>query len=124
MKDQKKIAMPAYTKEGYHSTHPVSRNQKDNKIRGMGGEGDFKHSMSREGAPAPSYQPQNYGEACYPRRDNKIAGMPPHKMYEFGKAENGRGNGSMRNTSDSENQHPKMGSMRTGYKPVRHSGER
>lgn len=112
MKPQKKIEMPNYTREGYRSEHPVSRNQKDNKIRGEGDVGDFKHSMSRMGAPAKGYMAESVEGNRRPARDGKISGMPPHQMDEFGKAENGRGKGAMRNTQDCYNMSPKYGSMK------------
>ncbi len=123
MKPQKKVEMPNYTKEGYRSEHPVSRNQKDNKIRGEGDVGDFKHSMTRSGTPVKGYYAESIESNKRPSGDNKISGMPPIQHNVFGKPENGRGKGNMRNTDDCYNQSPKYAkSMTPGHGMVKAAG--
>jgi len=112
MKAQAKISMPGYTRQGYQSTHPVSRNQGDNKIRSMKAEAEgLRHVVTRSGSPAPGYQAQNVEANKRPARDGKISGMPPHQMDRYGMAENAKGKGSMRNMDDCYGQKPKMGGM-------------
>lgn len=107
-----KAPMPNYTKEGYHSTHPVSRNQKDNKIRSMDAEANgLRHVISRHGAPARGYMAESVESNKRHSPDNKISGMPPHQMERFGVSEDAKGHGAMRNTDDCYNMKPKMGGM-------------
>lgn len=123
MRPQKKVEMPSYSKEGFHSTHPVTRNQKDNKIRGEGDVGDFRHSMSRHGgSPARGYMPESVEANKRPPLDNKISGMPPHEVARNGVAENGRGNGAMRNTQDCYNMSPRYGKEMPMHGRVRAEG--
>lgn len=112
MKEQSKVMMPNYARTGYHSEHPVTRNQTDNKIRSEGGGmPGLTHTITKHGAPGKGYQPKDHEESMRPPRDNKISSMPPHQKDDFGIAENGRGKGAMRNTEDCYNQKPKMGGM-------------
>ena len=78
---EKKMPMPEYTKSGFHSTHPMHRNEKTNKIHSSEVAG-LKHSVSHHGGkPAPGHR---LGEdhKQHPK-DNKIRSAQ-HSYNTFG----------------------------------------
>lgn len=78
MKKQRKIEMPNYTKVGYHSVHPVTRNEDDNKIKAMPG-GEKKYF-----APGAQYRSDSLAENKRPAKGGKIKTMPPVQRVTFG----------------------------------------